>query len=220
VHGLESQAPDIRHDAYETAAQERCWEKWSCEEAAHACARFSLEDQGRPKPHDPQPGMFAFKSVEAALHLGLVTGVEARRHAVSRPALVHQPVLRARRVHAHRGRVDKRPDTGLQRGPERAGGALDVRAPQRVQIARRLDSPGEVHDGVRFPEGAREVVAVHVGGQPLGLLRLERRPATRYPNDGRHGVVRGERANEARADVARRACHRDPHAVDPSSTSD
>jgi hypothetical protein len=147
------------------------------------------------------------EAVEEPLDLRLLDGVEARPDPVGRPALVDAAVLRPRRVGADRGGVDERGDAGLCDRAEDALRPGDVHPPEQVGLARGLDQPGEVDDAVGAAEVGDEVVAGHVRGRPFDVLEPELGQAARDPQ---HRVA-GERADEARADVAGRADDDDPH---------
>src|SRR4051794_18807866 len=70
---------------------------------------------------------------------------------------------------------------------------------------RRLDAPREMDDAVRAAEDRHEVVALDVGGDPRRLRSIGPRTPPRDADDLVHRVVRAERSDEARADVARRS---------------
>ena len=59
-------------------------------------------------------------------------------------------VFRPRGVGADRRRVHERGDARLGDGAKHARRAVDIHPPEQRRIARRLDQPGEVDDGVGF----------------------------------------------------------------------
>ena len=96
------------------------------------------------------------------LDLGLLARVAVRPDPVARPALVDEAVLRAGRVDADRRRVDERRHTRVGDRAEDARGAVDVHAPQATPVARGLDQPREVDDGIGAAEQRHEIRRGHV----------------------------------------------------------
>ena len=156
--------------------------------------------------------MLLLEAVEQPLHLGLVARVEARRDPVRRPRLVDEPVLRPRRVRADRRRVDERRNARVGDRAEDARRAVDVRAAQLRQVARRLDRPRQMDDGVGAAHERRELVGRDVGARPLHLpVGARGRQPPRHAEHGIHALVPLERVEEARSDVAGGAEDDDPH---------
>ena len=102
VDGLEAQPVDVGDDRDLAVPREDAREKRAEEVAPLFLAGAALEDQAGPEPDDARLRPFHLEVVEQTLDLGLVTRIETRRRTLGRPALVHRPVLRARRIGAHR----------------------------------------------------------------------------------------------------------------------
>jgi hypothetical protein len=212
VHDLEAEARHIRYERNQSAADERARQERPREEAPLLLRRLALEDQRRPETNAPHRAMLLLETVEQPLHLGLVARVEARRDPVGRPRLVHEPVLRPRRVRTHGRRVHERGNARVGDRAEDPGGAVDVRASQPGQVARGLDRPGQVDDGVGAAHERRELVGRDVRARPLGLAVAAggRQPAGQAEH-GVHARVLLERREKARSNVAGGAEDDDPH---------
>ena len=79
---------------------------------------------------------------------------------------------------------------------------MDVDGLERGRVTRRLDQPGEVHDGVGALEEVGERRARDVRGEGLRLRRVPVRRAPGEPDDLGDVRVGGERRHDARPDVA------------------
>src|SRR3954469_7809535 len=134
-----------------------------------------LEAQAGTQTYHPDVGTLALEAVQEALHGALVTPVERGMDALSWPTLVAPAVLVPRGIRADRGRVHERRDTGVRGGAKHSRSAVDVDRASESAIARWLDPPGQVHDGVGATEERREIVLRDVGPGPFnlppGLLR-------------------------------------------------
>ena len=85
-------------------------------------------------------------------------------------------VFRPRGVGADRRRVHERGDARLGDGAKHARRAVDIHPPEQRRIARRLDQPGEVDDGVGAAEEPDEIRLRDVCGRPIDLREVEPRP--------------------------------------------
>ena len=150
------------------------------EEPALLGRRGALEDQRGAHPHDAQPAVAHLDGIEQPLHRRLVHAVGRARDARPRPRLVDEAILRALRVHPDRRGHDEPRDAGCHRRLDHPAGAEHVRAPEAIAVARRLDLPGEVHDGIGAVEHAGQVVVrdVELREAPHGEAR-RRGPAAR-----------------------------------------
>ena len=92
-------------------------------------------------------------------------------------------------------------------------------APQRPEVARGLDRPGEVDDRVGAAEVGDEVVARDVGARRLRLRELALRQPAREPEHGVDRGLVGERGEHARPDVPGRSDDDDSHATGAMSSS-
>jgi hypothetical protein len=176
----------------------------------------ALEDQPGAQPRHAQLGMARLDGVQRALGGGLVTRVERGLDAVRRPRLVHPAVLRARRVGADRGRVDQRARARLRRGLEHPPRARHVDALELGLVARGLDQPGEVDDGVGAGEVRLERIGRDVGAHPARTRVAPLRHPARDAHDLLDALIRGQRAQQCSADVAGGARDDDSHAPGPA----
>ena len=127
------------------------------------------------------------------------------------PRLVDGAVLRARRVGADGRCVHERLDARPRGGLEDAAAAVDVHRVQLPVVARGLDEPGEVHDGVGAAEDRVEVVVGDVGGHEPDAGLVDACRAAGDPDDLLDRRLRAQRGEQARAHVARRAGDDDLH---------
>jgi hypothetical protein len=178
MHGLEAKAADLRKDRNRPRLHELARQKGAGEEPADPGSSLPLEDEARPQTDDAYPRMLELEHVQKLLDRGFLARVVARWNTVHRPVLADEPVLRPLRVRPHRRGVDETASTALGGGSEHACAAGDVDSLQQFEVARGLDQPGEVDDGVRTPEERCELVVRDVGGRPVGLRdRQLRTPA-------------------------------------------
>ena len=89
--------------------------------------------------------------------------------------------------------------------------AVDVDAARRRPVARGLDQPGEVNDGVDVAKRRDEVVAHDVGADPGGARNGQLRQAPGDADDLLDRRVGAERAQHARPGVAGGADDGDAH---------
>jgi hypothetical protein len=116
--------------------------------------------------------------------------------------------------------VDERRHARLGGGEEDAARAVHVGVPELLCVVGRLDLPREVDDAVGAAEVGEQVVRRDVGPGPLDLRQLEPREPPREAEHRAHLRLAGQRVQQARADVARRADDDHPHQVlTPSSST-
>ena len=205
VDDLEAQARDVGYERQKRGPKKRVQEEGTGEEPPDPRRGLPLEDERRAQTDDSRPRMLTLEPVEPSLDLGLVASVEARADPARGPALVNGAVLRPGRVGADRGRIDERRNVRLRDGAEEARAAVDVDTPQVAEVARRLDHPGQVDDGVGAAEERDEVRLSDIRLGPFGLLELELGATTRDAKDGVERRIARKRAEEARVDVTLRA---------------
>ena len=80
-----------------------------------------------------------------------------------------------------------------------------------MAVARGLDQPRQVHDGVGAAELLDEAVARDISGDPARAIEVQARAAAGEADDVIDRRVGTERHQHARADVAGRARDDDPH---------
>ena len=146
VHALEHQAARQREPTYDRGPHQAGGQERAGEEPAATIRAGRPEDERGSQAHHARTAVSCLEGVQVAFHLRLVLCVEGRCDAIARPALVHR-LLRARRVHADRGRDDEAFGSDRSRGLHDAPAAEDVRPPEVVHVVRGLDAPGQVHDG-------------------------------------------------------------------------
>ena len=145
--------------------------------------------------------LLPLEAVEQALDGRLVPAVEAGREPVGRPRLVDAAVIRPGRVGADGRGIDERGHARLGRCPEDPLRAVDVHAPERLQVARGLDQPCEVDDGVGPAKERREVRRRDIRLRPLDLVHLKLRTPARDTEHRFDLVLLGQRSQDARPNV-------------------
>ena len=130
---------------------------------------------------------------------------------MGRPWLVDSTVALGGGVGAEGAGHHERPDPCLRRRLEDPEAAAHVDPVEPDLVVRGLNHPHQVHDHVGAPEQRPEVVAGDVRRPPF---HLGHRQGGEAPGDAHHrfdGRLGDQRLDDARADVAGGAGHRDAH---------
>ena len=211
MYGLHNQPLDGRHHGDQRGAHQRPRQQRAGKQASYLRCGLALEDQPGPQPHAAYLRVVDLEAIEQPLHLGLVRRVEGARDTGGGPALVNAAVLWPGSVGSDRGGVDQRGDAGCGNRRKHASAAVDVDGSHGLAVARRLDRPRKMHDGIRALEELIQRRCDHVGAMPLDLGEMPARQPSAHPEDRLDPGFRGQRTQDAGAYVSACADYDNAH---------